>query len=121
MKYILFFFALFLAHTTTGQSWIETTGDMKVDGGIRSFTSPNIYVNGCYNPTEQTWTVDLQFVDTSSFESSGFTYTLKFTKAEVDAFTGTGTGDTAKAQNALEQTVIDYLEGLNGSIFTIRP
>jgi hypothetical protein len=121
MKHILFFFAVILAHAATAQSWIETAGDMKVDAGIRQFSSPNIYVNGCYNVAQQTWTVDLQFVDTSTFENSGFTYTLKFTKAEVDAFTGAGTSDTDKLQNALEQTVIDYLEVINGSIFTIRP
>lgn len=121
MKQILFFFALILAHSATAQSWIETAGDMKVDAGVRQFTSPNIYVNGCYDPEQQTWTTTLKFTDTSTFESSGFTYTVVFTKAEVDAFTGAGTTDTDKCQNALEQTVIDYLEVINGSIFTIRP
>ncbi len=121
MKHIIFFLALILAQSASAQSWIETAGDMKIDGGIRAFTSPNIYVFGCYNPIQQTWTTTLHFTDTSTFESIGFDYVVVFTKAEVDAFTGTGTTDTDKAQNALEQTVIDYLEGLNGSIFTIRP
>ena len=121
MKQILFFFALILANTSTAQSWIETAGDMKVDASIRQFSSPNIYVFGCYNPTQQTWTTTLRFTDTSTFENAGFDYTVIFTKSQVDAFTGTGTSDTDKCQNALEQTVIDYLEVINGSIFTIRP
>lgn len=120
MKHIFFFLALILAQASTAQSYISTAGSMKVDATIRQFDSPNIYVIGCYNPTEQTYTVDLQFVDTSSFENAGFNFSLKFTKAEVNAFTGTGTGDTEKAQNALEQTVVDYLEGINGAIFTIN-
>lgn len=41
--------------------------------------------------------------------------TISFTKAEIDAFTGSGTGDTEKAQNAVEQAVKDYLETLNPS------
>lgn len=81
MKHIFFFFALILASTTTAQSWIETSGDMKVDGGIRAFASPNIYVAGAYDPVLQEWTTVLRFVDTSSFENIGFTYTLKFTKS----------------------------------------
>ena len=109
MKHIFFFFAIILANTATAQSWIETAGDMKVDAGVRQFSSPNIYVNGCYNVAQQTWTIDLQFVDTSSFENVGFNYSLKFTKAEVDAFTGTGTSDTDKCQNAVEKTVVNYL------------
>ena len=121
MKQILFFFALILANTSTAQSWIETAGDMKVDAGIRQFSSPNIYVSGCYDPEHQTWTATLKFTDTTTFESSGATYTIILTKATVDTFTGAGTSDTDKAQNALEQTVIDYLEVINGSIFTIRP
>lgn len=121
MKHILLFFALIFAQTANAQSWIETAGDMKVDAGIRAFTSPNIYVSGCYDPEQQTWTTTLKFTDTTTFESSGATYTIILTKATVDTFTGTGTGDTAKAQNALEQAVVDYLEGINGSIFTIRP
>lgn len=120
MKHTLLFLALFVAQFATAQSYISTSGSMKVDAGIRQFDSPNIYVIGCYNPQQQTWTVDLQFVDTSSFENVGFNYSIIFTKAQVNAFTGTGTGDTEKAQNALEQTVVDYLEGINGAIFTIN-
>ena len=101
-------------------SYISSSGDIKIDGGIRQFVSPNIYVQGLYNPEQETWTTTLHFVDTSSFENIGFTYTLKFTKAEVDVFTGSGGGDTEKAQNALEQTVVGYLEAINGSVFTIN-
>jgi hypothetical protein len=121
MKQILFALALIFAQSASAQSWIETAGSMKIDGGIRQFDSQNIYVIGTYDPSQQTWTVVLRFTDTSSFENAGFDYAVKFTKAEVDAFTGAGTTDTDKCQNALEQTVIDYLEVINGSIFTIRP
>lgn len=100
-------------------SYISSSGDIKIDGGIRQFVSPNIYVQGLYNPEQETWTTTLHFVDTSSFESIGFDYVIVFTKAQVDAFTGSGTGDTEKAQNALEQTVVDYLEDINGAVFTI--
>jgi len=120
MKHILFVLALIFAQNANAQSYISTAGSMKVDASIRAFDSPNIYVMPCYNPISQTWLVTLRFVDTSSFENIGFDYSIQFTKAEVDAFTGTGTGDTEKCQNAVEQTVVDYLEGINGAIFTIN-
>lgn len=102
------------------QSYISTSADMKFDGGLKSFASPNMFVIGTYNPIIQVWTAIVRVQDSSSFDLTGDEYTLIFTKAEVDAFTGTGTGDTAIVQNALEQTVVDYLENINGPIFTIN-
>ena len=43
-------------------------------------------------------------------------------KTAIDAFTGAGTGDTAKVINAIEQAVVDTLEAIadNASVvFTI--
>lgn len=122
MKRILFIFSFVAisAFSVLGQSYISAAGNMKVDASLREFSSPNIYVIGTYDPQSQTWRTVMRFVDGTSFENVGFEYTVIFTKAEVDAFTGSGTGDTEKAQNALEQTVVDFLEAINGPIFTIN-
>lgn len=44
---------------------------------------------------------------------------FRTTKTAVDLKTGTGTGDSAKFLNAVEQVYVDYLVTLNGAIFTI--
>lgn len=121
MKKILAIFAFCLLWIfAPAQSYISTSGDMKFDSGLKTFASPNLYVVGTYNPVTQSWTANIRVEDPSSFLLTGDDYILIFTKAEVDAFTGSGTGDTEKAQNALEQAVVDYLENINGSIFTIN-
>lgn len=101
-------------------SYISTSGDMKFDDTLKRFVDPNIYVVGTYYQELEQWRVTLSVREETSFVPSNYEHTMMLTKAEVDAETGSGTGDTAKCQNALEQAVVTYLEVLNGAIFTIN-
>jgi hypothetical protein len=122
MKHFLTILAIVLcASTGQAQSYISSTGDIKLEGSsIKRFASPNIYVLPAYNPITQTHIVTLRIVDSSAFDSTIDEYTVTFTKAEINAFVGAGTGDTEKHQNAIEQAVVTYLEALNGTVFTIN-
>lgn len=101
-------------------SYITSNTDIILESGSNEqYASPNIYVRGQYEVFTDTWLVTIRL--------SGATpgtiireYSVRFTKAEVNANTGAGSGDTEKIQDALEQTVIDYLQPLNASTtFTI--
>lgn len=125
MKKITILFALLVAMSAPSfcQSYISSNDDIRLEvKSLQSFTTPNLYVIGKYNPELQTWYVMLKLVEVGfDIETPPFEFNVTFSKAEVDAFTGAGAGDTAKAQNALEQTVKDWLEALNPSVtFTIN-
>lgn len=48
--------------------------------------------------------------------------TLRFTEAELEAFTGSGSGEYSQFKNCVEQAVKGYLEGISensGTTFTI--
>lgn len=103
------------------QSYISTAGDMKVEAAdIKSFADPNITVNACYSPVTNVFIVTLDFWESAGLDDYQGQFILTLSKTTVDTFTGTGTGDTEKWQNAVEQAVVDYLEGINGAIFTIN-
>lgn len=49
-------------------------------------------------------------------------YTVRFTESELEAFTGSGTGEFSQFKSCVEQAVKDYLEGIAdnaGTTFTI--
>ena len=120
--FFLFAFAL-MAFASKAQSYISSneviTFEEKI---IKSYASPNIYLRGDYNSQDSTWRLLLTIVETSfDADFAGDEYRIVFTKAEVDEFTGTGTGDTEKIENALQQCLINYLEGINTTTtFTIN-
>jgi len=99
-------------------SYITATGNIILESGsIEEFNAPVIFVTSQFEPRQEKWTVTIGISTGVVSASSPVTRerTISFTKAEVDAFTGSGTGDTEKAQNAVEQAVVDYLETLNPS------
>ena len=125
MKNILTIFAIFCASLVSAQtSYITSSGDVIFESGsIEKYDTPAIFVNGCYNVRHETWlvTMGITYGVVSSSSPVKREFTVLFTKAEIDAFTGAGTGDTEKIQNALDQAVVDYLQALNVSItFTIN-
>ena len=83
-------------------------------GDITSYTNPYVYVSPQYNPFTETWvvtcTVAPVVAPADGREIIEFRVTL--TKAALDAYTGTGTGDTETVIDAVEQAVIDYLEAI---------
>lgn len=118
---ILFCAAMSFAQT----SYITSSGDVLFESGsIEKFDTPGIFVNGCYSVRHETWTVTMSIVAGGVITASTPVkreFITVFTKAEIDAFTGAGTGDTEKAQNALDQAVVDYLGTINPAItFTIN-
>lgn len=69
---------------------------------------------------------DVTAVDVQVWNDAGDTfyqaYTLRFTEAELEAFTGSGTGEFTQMKSCVEQAVKDYLEGIAdnaGTTFTI--
>lgn len=117
MKYILFFFSLFFLYGAQGQeSYITATGNVVFESGsIEEYNAPVVFVSGRYENRTQSWLLTLG-VSTGAISPSSpiqREFSVRFSKAEIDAFTGSGTGDTETIQNALDQAVKDYLETLN--------
>lgn len=119
MRTITLLIALFIGSMVSAQtSYITTTGDIVFEASaLEKFDAPTIFVSGCYNPRQETWIVTLGLSTgvVSATSPIKKEVTIIFTKAEIDAFTGSGTGDTAKLQNALDQAVKDLIETLNVS------
>lgn len=101
-------------------SYITSNTDIiEESGSTVQIASPNIYVTPVWEPFTLTWRCTLGFTGASP-TTVVREYTMRLTKATVDAKTGTGTGDTEKCINAILQCVKDYLLALNGSTtFTI--
>ena len=100
---------------------IQSNGDVVYESGsIQKYTTPDTYCDPQYFQRTGDITVNLRVVPTGSTTFTSAEYVMRITKTQVDAKTGTGTGDTAKWQNAVEQVVKDLLLALNPSItFTI--
>ncbi len=69
---------------------------------------------------------DVTAVDVQVWNDAGtvfyMAHTLRFSEAELEAFTGTGSGEFSQMKNVVEQAVKGYLEGIgdNGGVtFTI--
>jgi hypothetical protein len=124
MRNILFLFLLFSA-PAFGQ--ITTDGPTHfTDGTKKSFDTPDIYVSFSYNIKDETFSVGAAVVKTGGTLESDveevFYYSIS--KADVDLVTGTGTGDTKKLHNAIEQALIVILESIaenTGITFTPSP
>ena len=93
-----------------GQVYLRT-------GDITSYTNPYIYVSPHYYPFSETWVVTCTVAPVVAPAAGReiIEFRVTFTKAELDAYTGTGTGDTAKLIDAAEQGVIDYLESITAN------
>ncbi|NBW12129.1 MAG: hypothetical protein EBR82_29275 [Caulobacteraceae bacterium] len=100
---------------------ITSSGDVIYESGsIEKFTTPDTYCDPQYFQRTGDIVVNLRVVPTGSTTITSANFIMRITKSQVDAKTGTGTGDTAKWQNAVEQVVKDNLVALNSGVtFTI--
>ena len=99
--------------TTNGNTIFEA-------GSIVKYDTPNIVVVPTYYPRTEDVLLTLRITPSASPDLTSAEATFRTTKTDIDAKTGTGTGDTAKYYNAVEQVVKDLLLALNPSItFTI--
>lgn len=92
------------------------------DGSEQKFDGSSIIVEPSYFTRASAYSVKLRVVNSGSIDVEMRDAYLQISKATVDTFTGTGTGDTAKMLNAVEQAVVDYLEAMpdnSGVTFTI--
>lgn len=69
---------------------------------------------------------DVTSVDIQVWNDAGDVFyqshTVRFSESELEAFTGSGTGEFSQMKNVVEQAVVDYLEGIadnSGTTFTI--
>lgn len=119
MKKLLYIIAvLWCAGAQAQTSYITATGYCIFESGsIEEFNDPLVFVKGSYDVRQEVWTVTMGISTGVVSASSPIKREIftSFTKAEIDAFTGSGTGDTAKLQNALDQAVKDLIETLNVS------
>lgn len=119
MKKILFIISLIWCCKAQAQtSYLDATGYCIFEAGsIEEYNNPIIFVKGCYDVRNEIWTVTMGVSSGVISASSPIKreFVTFFTKAEIDAFTGSGTGDTKKIQNALDQAVKDLIETLNVS------
>lgn len=92
-----------------------------VDGNDQSFNLSSILSEPTYFPILERWAVQVRILSSVDTSEIARDY-VEFAKATVDAKTGTGTGDTAKALNAVEQCVKDHYSAIpdnSGVTFTI--
>ena len=99
------------------QAQISSTGGQVylADGALSSYTNPDIYVSPKYNPFVENWVVTCTVTPGGADIVEVVEFTVTFRKGDIDAYTGSGTGDTAKLIHAIEQAVIDYLEGITAN------
>jgi len=124
MKHLFIVIISLISLTMSAQtSYITCSGDIYLESGaLDKYASPVIFTNGTFDNRAGTWTVKLELSTgvVSAASPIKKEYYIRFTKAQIDAYTGSGTGDTAKLQNALDQATKDYLLTVNPVItFTI--
>ena len=91
------------------------------DGSQQRFSGSSIDCEPTYNQTQETFYVRLNVLDSSTTTVIAY-WAITLTKAEVDAETGSGSGETAPWFNALQKATITKLSAYasNGSTtFTI--
>lgn len=90
-------------------------------GSIEQHNEPRIFVRAEYTAMNGAWLVHAGVSDPAAPTVSLYKeFAFRYTKVEIDAYTGTGTGDTLKILSALEQALVDTLKALNPTItFTI--
>lgn len=92
------------------------------DGSEQKFDGSSIITEPTYFTRAAVYSIKLRVVNSGSIDIEMRDFYMQLTKATVDTFTGTGTGDTAKMLNAVEQAVVDALESIpdnSGVTFTI--
>ncbi len=116
MKKILISIAIVLC-SLSAQSQITSTGGQVYlsQGALASYANPDIYVSPKYNPFIEYWVVSCTVTPGGADIVEVVEFTVTFRKSDIDAYTGSGTGDTAKLIHAVEQAVIDYLEGISAN------
>lgn len=118
MKNLILIFLIAFTASLQAQTYITTTGTVILEAGsIESFTAPTLFLNATYETRDQIWIVDIGITSGVISASSPIKHITEIllTKAAVDGYTGTGTGDSAKAINAVSQAVKAYVEALNVS------
>lgn len=109
--FILFFFVSLSAYAQT--PYISTDGRIiLVSGSIQQYDTPDIYVSVSYNVLRETWTAHLDLYKPGSSALYG-EYNIDYERADIDAYTGTGTEQTDEIQNAVSQAVAATLLVLN--------
>ena len=94
--------------------YISTNGVIILySGATEQYDTPDITVSGCYDVRSQEWVVSIKLFKAGITVDPAREYHYRYTKTDIDAYTGTGTGDTAKIQNALSQAVAATLLVLN--------
>ena len=108
LAFVLFLAAIaapcFSQITSTGRVYLEA-------GALQSYASPTIYVVPTYNPFLEQVTARLSITAPSSTIIVS-EIVVVFDKADVDTYTGTGTGDTETFFSAVNQAVKDWLEAI---------
>lgn len=123
MKKILCLLA-FMAGATIAQAQIATSGgEVYVEeGGTVAYNNPAIFVYPTYDPIGEIYRCKILFFGTGATTDAKGDFYLNVSKADVDAKTGAGTGETAQMHNAVLQVVVDYFEAItenSGISFTI--
>ena len=100
--------------TTNGLVILET-------GSISQHNTPDIYVGFTYSAFQAAYIANITLTKPGAVAAAIYAeFQIRYTKSEIDAYTGTGTGDTEKIQNAIMQAVAATLLALNPAItFTI--
>lgn len=103
-----------MINTSTAAFILETGSQQKFDGS-------SIVCAPTYIEASETFNVQLNIVSSSTTAIIAYGY-MSVTKAEVDAESGSGTGETAPWWNALQKAVITKLSAITGNgstVFTI--
>lgn len=122
MKKILIALIITLFAITAQAQRITTSGSIVLESGsISRHDTPDIYVGFTYSSFQTAYIANLTLTKPGAGAGEIYAeFQIRYTKAQVDAYTGTGTGDTAKIQNAILQAVKATLLALNPAItFTI--
>lgn len=101
---------------------ITTNGLVILESGsISQHNTPDIYVGFTYSAFQTSYIANLTLTKPGAGAVAIYAeFQIRYTKTQIDAYTGTGTGDTAKIQNAVLQAVKATLLALNPAItFTI--
>lgn len=95
---------------------ITTSGGRFVveDGSQQQFNGSSIICEPTYFETAEKFGVRLNVIDSTTTTIIAYGY-IEVTNTEVDAETGSGTGETANWFSALQEAVITKLEALTGN------
>lgn len=99
-----------MINTSVAAFVVESGSQQKYDGS-------SIDCEPTYNQTQQTFYVRLNVLDSVSTAVIGYGY-ITLTKAEVDAETGTGSGETDPWFNAVQKASITNLSAMTGNAST---